>query len=129
MRRPANRPDGFTLLEVMAALAVVAFALAALWKGLSQGIVVTQGVPDRVVARWVAQNRLVLRQARNDWPPTRTFRHEDEMAGRTWYVVEQVEQSEEPLMRRVTVSVSAAKQSPALFTLDGYLARPRPGRN
>lgn len=117
---------GFTLVEVLAALAVVAFAVAALWKGLSQGIAVTEGLPERVVARWVAQNRLVLRQARGDWPDTRSFSGSVEMAGREWFWTEQVAATEEERMRRVTVRVGRDEEDPGLVTLEGYLHRPRP---
>ncbi len=46
----ATRGEGFSLIEVVVALAVVALALAALWQGLNQAIVVTQEVPQRITA-------------------------------------------------------------------------------
>jgi len=126
VRPVGSSQEGFTLLEVLVALAVVAFALAALWKGLAQGIAVTQGLPDRVVARWVAQNRLVLRQARHDWPDTRAYSGSQEMAGREWFWQEQVEATEEERMRRVTVRVGTNEEDPSLVSLEGYLYRPQP---
>ena len=117
---------GFTLLEVLAALAIVAFGLAALWKGLGQGIAVTQGLPDRVMARWVAQDRLVLRQARGDWPDTRTYDGETEMGGRTWFWEEQVSTTDSERLRRVTVSVGASEEDPSLVSLEGYVHRAEP---
>ncbi len=47
------------------------------------------------------------------------------MGGRLWYIEERIEPSEEPLMRRVTVFVRLEKKGLILFTLEGYLARPR----
>jgi len=47
------------------------------------------------------------------------------MGGRLWYIEERIEPSEEPLMRRVTVFVRLEKNGLILFTLEGYLARPR----
>jgi len=116
---------GFTLLEVLAALAIVAFGLAALWKGLGQGIAVTQSLPDRVMARWVAQNRLVLRQARGDWPDTRTHDGKTEMGGRTWYWEEQVTSTDSERLRRVTVTVGIEEEDPNLVSLEGYVYRGR----
>jgi len=110
------------------ALAVSAIALAALWKGLSQGVVATQALPDRLVARWVAQNRLVARQARAEWPSTREYRGSATMGGREWYWVEQIETTGEPLLRRITVAVRANEEEPVLFELEGYLSRPRAGQ-
>jgi general secretion pathway protein I len=117
---------GFTLLEVLVALAVMAIAMAALWKGLGQGIAVSEGLPERIMARWIAQNHMVLRQARGDWPDTRTYNGTEEMGGREWYWQEQVTDTEEPQMRRITVQVGRDATS-FLFTLEGYLQRPGQG--
>jgi general secretion pathway protein I len=115
---------GFTLLEVMVALAVVAFAVAALWRGLAQATAVTQALAERTAARWVAQNRLALREAAGGWPSTRTTDGTEQIDGRVWYWRESVEQSDEPLLRRVTVEVRAAVGAAPVFELSGYLARP-----
>lgn len=117
---------GFTLVEVLAALAVVAFALAALWKGLGQGITVSQGLPDRLMARWVADNRLVLRQARGEWPDTRTFEGTTRMGGRKWAWEEEVRSTDEEGLRRVTVRVRPeGEEGASQVTLEGFLRKPR----
>ncbi|MFB6259458.1 MAG: type II secretion system minor pseudopilin GspI [Thiohalorhabdaceae bacterium] len=123
MRSQQTAPGGFTLLEVLVALAIVAFGLAALWKGLGQGVAVTQSLPERVMARWVAQNRLVLRQARGDWPETRSFDGETEMGGRTWYWQEQVTSTDSERLRRITVKVGTDEADPGLVSLEGYVHR------
>ena len=79
MRGRPGRACGFTLLEVLVALAVTALAIAALWKALSQGMVVAQGLPERSAARWVAHNRIVLRQAAGEWPVPRAYQGSAEM--------------------------------------------------
>lgn len=120
---------GFTLFEVLVALAVMAFGIAALWKGLTQSINVSTALPDRIAARWVAQNRLILRQARSEWPQPRTYQGVMNMGDRRWYWKEDIEASEDPLLRKITVRVSAEdKKSPSLFSMEGFLTRPRPPR-
>lgn len=53
-----RRNDGFTLLEVMIALAVLAIALAAVIdKSIEAGANVSY-LRDRTLAHWVAENRL-----------------------------------------------------------------------
>ena len=63
---PLNRLErGFTLIEVMVALAVVAVALPALLMTLSQQLDSVRYLEDRSHAQWVAANRLAeLRLAR-----------------------------------------------------------------
>ena len=56
--------QGFTLIEVLIALVIVAVALAALSQTLGQTVFQQSGLQNRVIATWVAQNRLIeLQQA------------------------------------------------------------------
>ncbi|MBD3611727.1 MAG: type II secretion system minor pseudopilin GspI [Hydrogenovibrio crunogenus] len=50
---------GFTLIEVMVALLIVAIALAALSMALGQTVYQQGTIENRVVATWVAQNRMI----------------------------------------------------------------------
>jgi general secretion pathway protein I len=116
---------GFTLLESLVALAVVAIAMAALWKGLLQGQTIATELPDRVVARWVAQNRVITRQVLGEWPETRTYTGEDFMAGKDWYWEEIVSSTTVAGMRRITVNIGRMENE-VIFTLEGYLQRSDP---
>ena len=119
---------GFTLLEVLVALALTAAGLAALWNVLNQGVVISGALPDRVVARWVAHNRVVLRQAGAQWPEPQVYRGAEEMAGRTWHWEEEVASTSEPRLRRITVRVGASPEALTLATLDGFIRQPHPPR-
>lgn len=124
MRGRPGRVCGFTLLEVLVALAVTALAIAALGKALSQGIVVAQGLPERSAARWVAHNRIVLRQAAGEWPALRAYRGSAEMGGQEWHWEEQVSATEEPRLRRLTVKVGRTPDALSVATLEGFLRQP-----
>lgn len=124
MRARPERIEGFTLIEILVALAVMVIAMAALWKGLAQGISVSQGLSDRIVARWVAQNRIVLRQALSEWPDARSYDGTEQMDGRTWYWREQITTTNEPGLRSITVSVGLDDQS-SLISLQGFLQQPK----
>ncbi|QBZ82240.1 Type II secretion system protein I [Hydrogenovibrio crunogenus] len=54
-----QKVKGFTLIEVMVALLIVAIALAALSMALGQAVYQQGSIENRVVATWVAQNRMI----------------------------------------------------------------------
>jgi len=105
-------------------MVIMAFALAALWKALEVSTAVTGALPQRVQARWVAANRLWLRQATVQWPDAQVYRGSEELAGTTWYWEEQVTTTSEPQLRRITVRVGAAPEALTLATLEGFLRQP-----
>lgn len=119
----SRRETGFTLVEVLVALAVVAFAIAALMRGLGQGIQVSSALPERLQARWVAENRLTLHQIRGDWPAPDTYDGTTRMGGRQWHWVEEVQETPQPGLRRIAVHVSTSEDDPRLVTLDGFVTR------
>ena len=116
---------GFTLLETLIALAVVAIAMAALWKGLIQSQPISQTLPDRIQARWVAQNHLITRQVMGEWPDARTYSGTEIMGSRQWYWQEQISNTNVSDMRRITIQVGPSAES-ILFTLEDYLHRTQP---
>ena len=118
-------PRGFTLMEVLVALAVLAIALAAIMRTMAQAIDTTAALRERGVALWVAQNRLAVRQMRQDWPATDTIDGESEMGGEKWFWREQVSTTPEPKIRRIEITVRRLPDNrETLATLVGYLLKP-----
>ena len=124
--RPPTKPRaGFTLIEVLVALAVLTIALAAVMRALSQNIDTSASLRDRTVAMWVAQNRLVLHQIQRDFPALDTTTGDVEMAGRKWLWTELVTAAPgEPAMRQIHIEVRAASGSQSLARLIGFLSKP-----
>ena len=54
-----NRQQGFTLIEVMIALAIVSIALAALTQSMGVTVLNQTQLETRIVATWVAEDELV----------------------------------------------------------------------
>ena len=70
LRRATCRQHGFTLLEVMVALAVIAFALAAAVSAVSGNTRNAAGLQQRTYAHWVAMNKMAELQISQQWPAT-----------------------------------------------------------
>jgi len=122
MRRPVR---GFTLVEVLVALAVLAIALAAVMRTMGQAVDTTTALRDRNVAMWVAENRLAEHQMRRNWPPPDTTDGDAEIGGEKWFWREQVSTTPEPLIRRIEITVRRSHDNPhTQARLVGYLRNP-----
>jgi len=115
---------GFTLIEVLVALAVLTIALAAVMRALSQSIDTSASLRDRTIAMWVAQNRLATHQVERIFPALDTTEGEAEMAGRAWRWRELVTPAPgEPAMRQIHIEVRAASGEQPLARLVGFLSK------
>jgi general secretion pathway protein I len=117
--------NGFTLVEVLVALAVLTIALAAVMRGLSQSIDTSASLRDRTIAMWVAQNRLTTHQIQRDWPAMDTTEGDTDMANRSWHWREQVTAAPgEQEMRQIHIEVRLASGQQTLARLIGFLPKP-----
>jgi general secretion pathway protein I len=122
---PAKLNNGFTLVEVLVALAVLTIALAAVMRGLSQSIDMSASLRDRTVAMWIAQNRLTAHQMQGDWPAMDTTEGDTNMADRAWHWREQVTAAPgEQDMRQIHIEVRLAAGEQTLARLIGFLPKP-----
>ena len=121
------RARGFTLVEVMVALAIVAIALPALLMALYQQIDDTAYLRDKTLAYMVAENklaeiRLVIGSTRN------LSAGKDSglasMADRDWYWWGETKATEVEKFFRVdiTVSLDEEQQEQPLYTLSAFMS-------
>ncbi|MDH5180477.1 MAG: type II secretion system minor pseudopilin GspI [Gammaproteobacteria bacterium] len=80
-----RRPRGFTLLEVMVALAVAAIGLVAAIKIGASSAYNAKYLQDKTFAQWVAMNRLADLQLQRQYPPLDEVKGTEKMLGREWY--------------------------------------------
>jgi general secretion pathway protein I len=122
-----NDERGFTLLEVLVALVVIAFALTSLVKVTGTGAANASYLRDKTFAHWIALNRLTELQAKERyWPSKGVDDGKEEMAGREWFWASEVKDTPDPDMRRVDIAVRLDDDEdvPPLTVLTGFLARP-----
>ncbi|MEP9403257.1 type II secretion system minor pseudopilin GspI [Sphingomonas sp. VNH70] len=112
-----DREGGFSLIEAMVALAVLAIATVGLIGAVEQHIDSTRGVERRAVAMWVAENRLADLEVGT---PEANGEQVD-MLGRRWSVRVNRVPTTDPELDRVTITVAAMGESAPLARLDGFL--------
>lgn len=128
--RNRHRCDGFTLLEVMVALAV--FALAASMLILSDGnsIRQTRYQKEKILASQIADHYLNTLHAEDRWSGPAVRPQIESYAGYQWYVRETSVSTESPDFRKVQVDVFIGESEPEkgaapLARLSTWLRRPR----
>lgn len=105
--------NGFTLIEVMVALAVIALGLAAVIKTVTSTTNNTIYLRDKTFAYWVAQNQLAELEVEETSPAKGFTDGEEKLAGLTWYWTRKVDATEDPDTNRVEVSVRKDKDRSA----------------
>jgi len=116
--------SGFTLIEILVALAIVAIAMAAVQRSFAQIIDTTLNLRDRNIALWVAQNKLTQYQLEEYWPAVGTHSDATEMASKEWHWVEKVSATQIPDVRRVEIDVMTAGKEYSLAHLVGLVIKP-----
>jgi general secretion pathway protein I len=123
------RLRGFTLVEILVALAILAIALTAGMRALAQATDTASALKARTLALWVAQNRLAAAQIAAPWPALGNYAGEAVQAGATFVWQASVTPTPNPTFRRIEITV-AEPQSPdyALARLTGFIGNAGPRR-
>ncbi len=117
---------GFTLIEVIVAIAILAVAFAAASRSVGASIETQHQLKLRVFADWVAQNRLAQHHAQNAWLELGTKQGDAQMAGEAFVWTETISTTPNPQFRRIDVSVSLAppQAERELAKITGFLTGP-----
>jgi general secretion pathway protein I len=99
---------GFTLIEVLVALTIVAVGMAAVMGALTSSASTAAYLRDKTFAQWVALNQIANLRLSGQQPPTGKSDGDTDFAGRTWHWQQEVVTTELPGVERIDVSVRPA---------------------
>ncbi|MEJ2553519.1 MAG: type II secretion system minor pseudopilin GspI [Gammaproteobacteria bacterium] len=119
-----QRAAGFTLVEILVALAILAIAVAAVVAAVSANVSNAAYLRDRTLAHWVAMNKVAEMQVDGDWPSPGTKHGDSLMAEQKWSWQITVSTTDDKDVRRLDVDVYGDKdQKDVLATLVAYVGR------
>ncbi|RKZ47113.1 MAG: type II secretion system protein GspI [Candidatus Parabeggiatoa sp. nov. 3] len=123
-----HKKQGFTLLEVLVALAVLAIALSAAIKTTTENAENARYLRDKTLAHWVAMNVLTQIQVRGEWPAIGKKEGTAMMAEREWYWIIKVSQTVDDELRRLDIQVYFVRgDKTPITTLIGFVSSPSLG--
>ena len=99
---------GFTLIEVLVALAIVAIGMAAVMEALTSSANTALYLQDKTFAEWVALNRLEIVRLSGTVPTAGTSNDNVDYAGRSWEWQEKVTATKIAGMVQIEVDVRPA---------------------
>lgn len=115
---------GFTLIEVVIALAIAAIALAAVTAAISQMVDAANGMQQRTYANWIAENQIAEMRLANVVPDVSTTSGEVTFAGMEWAWEATVSETGVENLYRVDVDVGFAGSDQTIRTVTGFIGEP-----
>lgn len=111
---------GFTLIEVLVALAVVALALLGLTRVAALSVRDFDALRERTLAGWVAANVLAETRLAATLPATGRSDGRVEFAARKWRWTRDISGTPDPAIRRVDVRVFEEEAQEPVASLAGF---------
>lgn len=125
MRTSPHQSRGFTLFEILIALAILAIAMGAITKLASSQSLNTAHLVDKTFAHWLAMNKMTELQLTAQWPSKGKKEGDEEMGLRSWHWVQTVSDTPDDRVRRVEISIYIEKSDPSpITTLTSFLSQP-----
>ena len=102
---PSDKRRGFTLIEVVVALAIVAIGMFAVFKTIGDTTSNSGYLRDRSLAGWIADNRITEMRLAGEYPSVDKTEGDIDYAGRRWHWIATVSQTQVDGLRRIDLAV------------------------
>lgn len=122
--RIGRRLGGFTLIEVMIALAIAAIALGGLTVAVSQMIAGSASMSQRTYASWIAQNRIAEVRLLNQIPEVDTTTSEVQYANLDWQLETTISETGVENLFRIDVEVTLVGEENPSGVVTGFIGEP-----
>lgn len=129
MKKPATnrRNTGFTLIEVMVALTIIAISLSALLSTSGTQANSAGYLKHKTLAHWVAVNELTQIRIAKEFPDVGDKEGVTNMANNDWYWIRTTKATEDENARQITFTLySDEERTQNLTSLIGYANRDAP---
>lgn len=119
-----SKKQGFTLIEVLIALLIVATALGTAAKVTIGAATNGSALTDRTAAQWVGLNQLATLKLRRQFP-VRSESGKEEMMMRTWIWQQKAEATPDNRVLKVTIDVRLedAEDDDLSASVEGFIAK------
>lgn len=117
---------GFTLLEVLVAMAIISLGLIGVFGSLNQMLTATGLLRDKTLATWIATDRITEMRIKGEYPDAGVRDDLIDMAGAEWSYTIKVAEIPDMDMRRLDVTVAFADDPDNIIaTVIGFLPAPQ----
>lgn len=105
-----TKPCGFTLIEVLLALSIIAIAITALFKATALNVKNTQRLKEKSISHWVALQGITMIQL--GLVASNQNTQVTSMLGEQWYWHAEITATPIKTMQKITITVSKKQSGP-----------------